>query len=216
MECTIPQTNGNAADGNLVGAIGSGFMYVFEDATLDNGLTGAFDMDTGPAAVVLDLPDLDPGLQNGSSIDYLNSNAHKTGRAHSWNFSIQRELPGNVLLDVAYVGQHGTNLAAGLETINQVPMAHLGLGTLLSKDIAHADVVAAGYTAPYTGFTGTLAQSLRPFPQYQRVVHFQEPTGSSSYHGFQMKIQKRFSDGLSFLLSYTGSKIHVECRWKCI
>ena len=202
------QTNGNAADGNVVGAVGSGHFFVFFDETPDAGLTGAFDLDRGPAPVVLNLPDLDPSLQNGSQIDYINSNSHKTAQAHSWNLSVQRELPGNIMIDAAYVGQKGVNLAAGLETINQVPMSFLSStnNPLFTLDITDPAVVAAGFTAPFSGFSGTLAQALRPFPQYLNVNHFQEPTGGNSYHGFQLKVQKRFSQGLQFLISYTGSK----------
>ena len=205
------QTNGNAADGNLVGAVGSGFNYVFYTETTDNGTTPPFILDEGPHApfgnnLLPDLPLLDPSLQNGSQVDYINSNSHKTSHAHAWNFSVQRELPGRILLDVGYVGQRGINLSAGLEQNNQVPMGYLSLGPMLTKDINDPEVVAAGFSPPFAGFTGSLAQALRPFPHYLRIAQFQEPTGSSMYHSFQMKIQKRFSRGLSFLISYTASK----------
>lgn len=200
------QTNGNAADGNLVGSLGSGFNYVFFKETTDNGLTPAFPLDSGPEPLVLNLPDLDPSLQNGSSADYVNSDSGKTARVYSWVFNVQRELPGDILLDVAYVGQRGINLAAGLETINQVPGSYLSLGALLNADLSSPAAVAAGIQVPFSGFTGSVAQALRPYPQYLDIVDWQEPTGSSMYHGLQMKLQKRFSKGLSFLVSYTASK----------
>lgn len=200
------QTNGNAADGNLVGSLGSGFNFIFFKETTDNGLTPAFPLDQGPAPLVLNLPDLNPSLQNGSSADYVNSDSGKTARAYSWVFNVQRELAGDILLDVAYVGQRGINLAAGLETINQVPARYLSLGSLLNADVSSPAAVAAGIKVPFPGFTGSVAQALRPFPQYLNIVDWQEPTGSSMYHALQMKLQKRFSKGLSFLVSYTASK----------
>src|SRR5262249_27034574 len=46
----------------------------------------------------------------------------------------------------------------------------------------------------------------RPFPQYIEVVRWQEPTAANRYHSFQLKVQKRFSEGSSFLISYTAAK----------
>ena len=200
------QTNGNASDGNLVGSLGSGFNYIFFKETTDNGLTPAFPLDTGPAPLVLNLPDLNPSLQNGSSADYVNDQSGKTARTYTWVFDVQRELPGGILLDAAYVGQRGINMPAGLETINQVPGKYLSLGSLLNASVTSPAAIAAGIKLPFPGFTGSVAQSLRPFPQYLDIVHWQEPTGMNMYHGLQMKVQKRFSAGLSFLVSYTASK----------
>jgi hypothetical protein len=149
---------------------------------------------------------LDPSLQNGSLVDYVNSDSGKTARVYSWVFNVQRELPGDILFDVAYVGQRGINLAAGLETLNQVPARHLSLGPLLNADVSSPAAIAAGIKVPFPGFTGSVAQALRPYPQYLNIVDWQEPTGSSMYHSMQLKLQKRFSKGLSFLVSYTASK----------
>ena len=80
------------------------------------------------------------------------------------------------------------------------------LGPLLNQDIAHPDVVAAGYRLPYPGFTGTLAQSLKPYPQFFGVGPRGEAIGNSSYHAFLLKAEKRFSSGFQYLLSYTFSK----------
>ena len=60
---------------------------------------------------------------------------------------------------------------------------------------------------PYTGFTGTVAQALRPYPQYQTITAQNGRNGSSSYHSMQAKLEKRFSDGLQFRVAYTLSKL---------
>jgi hypothetical protein len=65
---------------------------------------------------------------------------------------------------------------------------------------------------PFPNFTqlfgagATVAQSLRPFPQYGNIDNLQQPIGSASYNGLLTKLQKRFSGGLTMLLSYTFSK----------
>src|SRR5262249_33481594 len=60
----------------------------------------------------------------------------------------------------------------------------------------------------------TVAQSqlLRPYPQYTAVnttgsAATMENIADSNYHALQIKAQKRFSKGLSFLVSYTKSKL---------
>ncbi|MBV8866011.1 MAG: TonB-dependent receptor, partial [Acidobacteriaceae bacterium] len=46
----------------------------------------------------------------------------------------------------------------------------------------------------------------QPFPQYGGGFSFDENVGNSNYNALQVKAQKNFSAGLSFLLSYTWSK----------
>jgi Carboxypeptidase regulatory-like domain len=48
-------------------------------------------------------------------------------------------------------------------------------------------------------------QSRRPFPEFGSFTSIQN-RGNSTYHSFQLKAQKRFSSGLSFLSAYTWSK----------
>jgi hypothetical protein len=200
------QTNGNTADGNLVGRLGAGYQYQPFFGTLDNGVTPAFLLDNGPPLVDPTLPSLDPTLSNNGSVDFLNPDSGKTAYVNSWTLSVQRELPGKILVDAAYVGQHGVNLVGGLENINQVSARYLSLGSLLTADISDPAAATAGILPPYPGFSGSVAQALRPFPQFVDVIHWQEPTAASRYHSFQLKVQKRFSEGLSFLVSYTAGK----------
>ena len=49
---------------------------------------------------------------------------------------------------------------------------------------------------------------MRPFPQFcGRVMGLNENLGTSAYHSFQFKTEKRFSQGFWFLTSYTWSKL---------
>jgi hypothetical protein len=50
------------------------------------------------------------------------------------------------------------------------------------------------------------AQVRRPFPQFGNLNIVTPFWGNSSYHGFNVKIEKRFSSGLNFLMNYTFSK----------
>ncbi|PYV37418.1 MAG: hypothetical protein DMG06_28120 [Acidobacteria bacterium] len=73
---------------------------------------------------------------------------------------------------------------------------------------------ATGNHIPFLGFESvmvgatTLGQALRPTPQYtdegnSQNRRFYEGTGKSNYYSLQLKVEKRFSRGLSFLVAYT-------------
>jgi long-subunit fatty acid transport protein len=71
--------------------------------------------------------------------------------------------------------------------------------------------VAVG-SRPFPGFAAlygraTVAQALRPFPQYQGVGTAASPYANSTYNSFQFKLDKRFSHGLTGTVAYTRSKM---------
>jgi len=85
---------------------------------------------------------------------------------------------------------------------------------------------ATGNHSPFPGFEAlwgsgaTLGQALRPFPQYQtdtveglsQLRDFGEAVGVSSYHALQVQARKHFSQGLSFIASYTWSKTLTDAE----
>jgi hypothetical protein len=89
---------------------------------------------------------------------------------------------------------------------NQAPSRYLSLGPVLYADINSPEAAAAGITPPYPGFTGTVQQALRPFPQFLTINSRAQTPGHSSYHSLQMRAQKDYSNGVNFLVSYTWSK----------
>jgi hypothetical protein len=73
------------------------------------------------------------------------------------------------------------------------------------------NAIAAGVKIPYAGFTGPIDQIFRPFPQYGNFnlednSFTPDRSGNSTYHAMQLQVNKRFAQGLSFLVSYTVSK----------
>lgn len=199
-------SNGNAIDTVVIGNLTDGYEFVQSPTSTDNGLTPAFILSQGFPAFKVTLPDLDPSLKNGSSINYFNSQGGHSAYLASWDFSVERELPGSIVLDVAYVGNKGTHVPSSLDNVNQLNPSYLSLGGLLSTNIASDAARAAGIGLPYAGFSGSVAQALRPFPQYTSIAVWADPSGNSSYEAMQLKAQRRFSQGLALLLSYTFSK----------
>jgi hypothetical protein len=77
---------------------------------------------------------------------------------------------------------------------------------VLTQNITSAAAQAANIKAPYAGFTGSVAQALRPYPQYLNIVNNSNPNGNSTYHALQMKFTRRLSRGLTVQGAYTWSK----------
>jgi len=70
-----------------------------------------------------------------------------------------------------------------------------------------------GITAPYLGFTGTVKQALRPYPQYTQIDTFGgqgDHSGHSTYHAGMIRLEKRYSAGLTFQTSYVFSKMITD------
>ena len=66
----------------------------------------------------------------------------------------------------------------------------------------------AGWREQMTGCTPTVAQALLPYPQFcSSLQGVNENAGSSTYHSFQLKAERRFSQGIWMLASYTFSKL---------
>ncbi|MEI9974951.1 MAG: TonB-dependent receptor [Ignavibacteriota bacterium] len=103
---------------------------------------------------------------------------NRTGYVQAWHFTIQRELPGNVLLDVAYVGNHDVGL------------------TVLSD---------ANQALPNLPGQSLSLQQRRPIQTFSGIeIAFDR--GFGSYNGLQAKIEKRYTSGLYLLNSFTWSK----------
>ncbi len=184
----------------------SGFGLQPAFTSTDQGLTSAFSLDGGFPVSPVNPPIFDPSLNNNGTVSYVNSDAYRPARMQSWTLDVQRELPLRILLDLAYVGSKTNGLWSGLENIDQVNPKYLSLGQTLLADIGSPQAAAVGIGRPYPGFTGSVAQALRPYPQYTTIQDMYQPTGYNQYHALQMRLQKRYSNGLSFLGAYTLSK----------
>ena len=65
----------------------------------------------------------------------------------------------------------------------------------------------SGVALPYPNFSGTIAQMLRPFPQYSGVTDVYGNVAWSTYHSLQLTLEKRRSDdGLTVNFNYTFSR----------
>ncbi len=150
-------------------------------------------------------PFLDPSYGNFQDVDVMGPTFGLAPRIHNWSFNIQHEYK-NFLFDIAYVGNRGSRLNSSIE-LNQLPVSRLSLGSLLQKRITDPEVVAAGFRKPFPNFPDnyTLAQALRPYPQYFGVISRNAGVGRNWYDSLQVKVERRFGDW-QMMAAYTWSK----------
>ena len=126
-----------------------------------------------------------------------------------WNFDVQRQLPSGFLVDAAYVGSHGVHLNSAGENdfnLDQLTPQALALGTRIQGNVANP-FYGLITTGPLATAQVPLSYLLAPFPQYTGIQASYITGGYTLYHAFQLKVEKRFSHGLSALLSFTGQKL---------
>src|SRR5207237_9764885 len=80
--------------------------------------------------------------------------------------------------------------------------------SLLTSRLDSATAGARGFRPPYGGYplTATVAQSLRPFPQFASITSLFSPLGKTWYDSLQVKTTKRYSYGLSMTSTFTWQK----------
>jgi hypothetical protein len=107
---------------------------------------------------------------------------HPLPYVQQWNFSFQKQLPAGMVWETVYVGSIGIHLWGQTEG-NQ----------------------------PLTNGPGAV-NTRRPLAQYTIAsIKAFGPWGVSTYEGISSRLQKRFSNGLSFLASFThGRSIDLQ------
>lgn len=134
-----------------------------------------------------------------------------TPYVQQYSVDVQYEVSHGTLLELAYSGTQGRKLSFGYNdfyagfNINQIPDSALALGPALREQVPNPffGVITAG---PLAARTVERRQLLRPYPQFLNVNILDMPGASSSFNAFVARLSKRFSDGLSFSVSYQYSK----------
>ncbi len=125
----------------------------------------------------------------------------KTPKVWNWTLSLQHAFTPNLILEAAYVGNHGSNLV-GIRDINQPPV---GSGWTVAA-------IAAG--SP----DGDAEQAARPFAAqfpYLSNVFQMGNVYRSNYNGLQATLNSRNFHGLSTIVGYTYSHAldDVSANW---
>jgi hypothetical protein len=136
-------------------------------------------------------------------------------------FGVQRELPGQFVVEANFVTAWGYDLAVS-KNLNFVPRSFLGAdpttdtaaNAFLSTTITNPfrNLLPVGGSPFNTATTITRAQSLVAFPQFTNVW-VQQYDGTNRYNSLQFQGQKRFSKSLSFTGTYTWTRLREQVSY---
>jgi hypothetical protein len=181
------------------------FVQSVSQRTLDN-INPAFVLSAGPTVAPIPLTP-DAGLGQGVfSVD----RELGSGYAQQWNVAFQHELGGNVVMELAYAGSKITHVGIPDTNINQLTATQLALGASLLQRVANPFFGQIPRSSSLGDPTIPLAQLLKPFPRFTTVSLYRNNVGNTNYNALQAKLEKRYSRGLAFLVSYTRSKLIDE------
>ncbi len=134
----------------------------------------------------------------------------RQGRELFWNIGVQKELPGNLVVEVAYAGNRGIGLL-GREMISRVPKDILTGGLTGDNKRRYSTEVAIPFAAGQTRWADddeiTLGNLMTEYPFFGTVATAGRNIGTSKYHALNLRADKRFSHGASFLFNYTLSNL---------
>lgn len=174
-----------AYTGAVPNAFALGFSQQGSFTSPDGGLTQAFALSSGMPATAR--PDLGPGFGSVKfgtnpiiAPDYLEPE-HRNAMVQQWNFGIQRQLTNDFVAEVTYMANIGHRLSGQNFDRNMIPLVD-GHGPARQS------------------------QQARLFPTWGSITQRSPDWGNSSYHGGNLKIEKRYSAGFNLLMNYTWAK----------
>jgi hypothetical protein len=185
-------SDGFLATSTIVTSVNGVNPTTFLDNPFPSGLARATGSSLGPATLL------------GQAVDFYDR-SNPTPYSAQWNFNIQHQFRGNVLLEVGYMGSRGLKFPFTTQ-LNQLPTADLALGNALTNQFPNPfyGQISTGVDATATV---SRAQLLRPYPQFGAVASDLDDIANSTYHAMTVRFQRRYSKGLTVLVSYTYSKI---------
>jgi hypothetical protein len=154
------------------------------------------------------LPNTDPNSANTLDVATTARDANRPGYVQNYNVTIQYQLPRDTVVEAAYVGNKGTRMwggtpGSGYTDYNGLPSRLLAMGDVLNDPVS-----AHKQFTPFATFDQSLsvAQALRPSPQYGQINEQFPYNTNSNYNSLQVTVTKHLSKNLGFLAAYTFSK----------
>ncbi len=158
--------------------------------------------DTTPSLVI---PDFDPSTGVGGLAPVLFDPHFRNAASNNWNFGIQRELPGNNVLDIAYVGSEGHHIYREIDANSPDPARVQQLLTYCGDPTN-----AFGCTTDDVSFSLLYIGANFGLLPFNAVAHnalfqpfFQNSVGNSVYNSLQAKFTHRLSHGIQVQGAYT-------------
>jgi len=230
----IPKTVLRAGIGISYGQTGNLEMWSLRFGSLDRYGSSQFgipvtQLQCGPSVdcvpVVPVWPNIDPGAAPITAGDNfmtsIDRNAGRPPRQIMWSIGVQRELSQNLSLEVSYVGNRGAwwlsngaltdpnRVTPAILADHNLSLSNADDRALLTQQlslVSPEDAADHNLAPPFSGFKGTVSQSLRPYPHFGAIYVLWAPLGRTWYDSMQVKLNKRYSYGLDFTAAYTWQK----------
>ena len=147
---------------------------------------GGFGLISFPSGVPPAILGNKPIIDAGGALGTRGAGSQHTPYSQEWSAGVQRELRRNMVLEINYVGGNGKNLPTQW-IINQPTASPVPI------DFTSTDPAANPYLR-------------RPLSNFSLGSFVIANILQSRYNGVSVKVDKRFSNGYSFLSTYTYSK----------
>jgi hypothetical protein len=162
-------------------------------------------------------PTYDRSYANTFGVNMVDPRYGTTPYVTQWSINLQKALPGRVILDAGYMGNHSVKLFdSGLVRMNQTPTSVIDrYGSVLNRSITSASEAAAlGVPYPYPGFRGTVNSALRQFPQVRANDTWGTsgaPEGFGRYDAMTIIVNRQFTRGFALYANWVWSKTMCNC-----
>lgn len=154
---------------------------------------------------------LETNLGNGYSVDFP---GRRIPRSQEFSFGFQHQFPGEVVLDARYAGNYTDRLRVFVWDNGTLSYSQLQQGvanpTLFNEQVPNPYYGVPGISPSSScGSQATISRIylLLPLSQYCGLIgQYNDPLGKQNYNALEVKLNKRFTNGLSFQIAYTFSK----------
>jgi hypothetical protein len=135
-----------------------------------------------------------PAAQPWNASGWFNDPDRKNAYSHQWHVEVQREVTRNLMVGLAYVGSYNGRMEySGYKQAATRP----GVDPATGRRLLPAEV-----------------DQLRPWPHITGTFRYSDDIGMSRYNALQVKVQRRFANGLGSMLSYTWSRsVDTSSGW---
>ena len=151
----------------------------------------------------------------GTSVSFYDP-THVQPNSMQYTANLQQQFPGNLSLQIAYVGQRVKQLEVS-QNLNALPQQYYYNGTNAPGALANQAYLNAAVPNPMAGkipTNNTLNAAtisryllLQPYPEFSGVTELGSPIGSQRYDSLQIQVSKPMKHHLSFQGSFTWNKL---------
>lgn len=182
-----------------------GFEAITPFVAPTGGPFKAFQFSQGPSSITQPAgASGGPNAYRGTAVRYQDRNA-PVSYLQQYNLTLQREVAQGWVASISYAGNRGVKLFGADYNVNQLDPANWALGLALQDQVPNP--FFGQITTGLSGRTIPRSQTLLPLPDYTSINQINGHGSSSTYHSMQVTAERRFSAGLSLLLSYTNGKL---------